>query len=137
MKLVEVIRGVLTTDDTVATTKALAEKLGKVVILVNRDIAGFVANRIGIPPLLDAIRIYESGVASAQDIDTAMKTGYNWPMGPLELSDLIGLDVVYASAEGIYSETGNPTHKPPALLSSMVKTGLLGRKTGRGFYSYK
>ncbi len=137
MKLVEVIRGVLTAEETVKITKTLAEKLGKTVVLVNRDIAGFIANRIGIPPILDAIRLYEGGVASAQDIDTAMKAGYNWPMGPLELCDLVGLDVVYASAEGVYMETGSPTHKAPALLTSMVKAGLLGRKTGRGFYNYK
>jgi 3-hydroxybutyryl-CoA dehydrogenase len=102
MRLVEVVRGMLTSDETV---RRFSEKLGKTPIIVNRDIPGFVANRIGIPGILEAIRLYEENVASARDIDNAMKLGYNWPMGPLELADLVGLDVLLDSAESIYTET--------------------------------
>jgi len=102
MRLVEVVRGMLTSDETV---RRFSEKLGKTPIIVNRDIPGFVANRIGIPGILEAIRLYEENVASARDIDNAMKLGYNWPMCPLELADLVGLDVLLDSAESIYTET--------------------------------
>jgi 3-hydroxybutyryl-CoA dehydrogenase len=136
MKLVEVVRGILTSDETVEAVRRFSEKLGKTPIIVNRDIPGFVANRIGIPGILEAIRLYEENVASARDIDNAMKLGYNWPMGPLELADLIGLDVLLDSAESIYAETRDPKYNPPVILKQMVRAGLLGRKVKKGFYTY-
>lgn len=136
MKLVEVVRGFLTSDETVETVKSLAEKLGKVPV-VSRDAPGFIANRVGVASILEAIRLYEQGVASARDIDTAMKLGYNWPMGPLELADFIGLDVLLGIAEILYKEIGSSAYHPPPLLRRLVAAGYLGRKTGRGFYTYK
>jgi len=136
MRLVEVIRGLQTSDETIEVVKGLAQRLGKTPVIVNKDVPGFVANRIGIPAMLEAIRLYEEGVASAQDIDNAMKLGYNWPMGPLELADLVGLDVLLDSSESIYIETRDPKYNPPVLLRQMVRAGWLGRKTKRGFYTY-
>ncbi|MEM1931546.1 MAG: 3-hydroxyacyl-CoA dehydrogenase family protein [Sulfolobales archaeon] len=136
MKLVEVVRGFLTSDETVEVVKSLAERLGKVPV-VCKDSPGFIANRIGILPILEAIRLYESGVATASDIDQAMKLGYNWPMGPLELADFIGLDVLLGIAEALYRETGSQAYHPPPLLRRLVAAGYLGRKSGRGFHSYR
>ncbi|MEM2006881.1 MAG: 3-hydroxyacyl-CoA dehydrogenase family protein [Sulfolobales archaeon] len=136
MKLVEVVRGVLTSNETVETVKSLAEKLGKVPV-VCKDSPGFIANRIGVLPILEAIRLYESGVATAIDIDQAMKLGYNWPMGPLELADFIGLDVLLGIAEILYRETGSQAYHPPPLLRKLVAAGYLGRKSGRGFHTYR
>jgi len=136
MRLVEVIRGLQTSDETIEVVKGLAQKLGKTPVIVNKDVPGFVANRIGLPAMLEAIRLYEEGVASAQDIDNAMKLGYNWPMGPLELADLVGLDVLLDSCESIYAETRDPKYNPPIILRQMVRAGWLGRKTKRGFYVY-
>jgi 3-hydroxybutyryl-CoA dehydrogenase len=136
MRLVEVIRGLQTSDETVEVVKGFAQKLGKTPIIVNKDVPGFVANRIGFAAILEAIRLYEEGVASAQDIDTAMKLGYNWPMGPLELADLIGLDVLLDANESIYAETRDQKYNPPVILRQMVRAGWLGRKTKRGFYTY-
>lgn len=136
MKLVEIVRGMLTSDETVETVRALAERLGKVPV-VCRDSPGFIANRIGVLPILEAIRLYESGVASAGDIDQAMKLGYNWPMGPLELADFIGLDVLLGIAEVLYRETGSQAYHPPPLLRRLVAAGYLGRKSGRGFHVYR
>jgi len=136
MRLVEVVRGLQTSDETVEVVKGFAQKLGKTPIIVNKDVPGFVANRIGFVAILEAIRLYEEGVASAQDIDTAMKLGYNWPMGPLELADLIGLDVLLDANESIYAETRDQKYNPPVILRQMVRAGWLGRKTKRGFYTY-
>jgi len=136
MRLVEVVRGLQTSDETVEVVKSFAQKLGKTPIIVNKDVPGFVANRIGFAAILEAIRLYEEGVASAQDIDTAMKLGYNWPMGPLELADLIGLDVLLDANESIYAETRDQKYNPPVILRQMVRAGWLGRKTKRGFYTY-
>jgi len=135
MKLVEVVRGLQTSDETVELVKGLAERLGKVPVLC-KDVPGFIANRIGIIAILEAIRLYEQGVASAKDIDTAMKLGYNWPMGPLELADFIGLDVLLSIAEVLHRETGSPAYHPPTILRRLVAAGYLGRKSGRGFYTY-
>jgi 3-hydroxybutyryl-CoA dehydrogenase len=135
MKLVEIVRGLQTSDETVELAKKLAEKLGKVPVLC-KDVPGFIANRIGIIAILEAIRLYEQGVASARDIDTAMKLGYNWPMGPLELADFIGLDVLLNISEILYKETGNLAYHPPTILRRLVAAGYLGRKTNRGFYTY-
>jgi 3-hydroxybutyryl-CoA dehydrogenase len=135
MKLVEIVRGLQTSDETVEVVKGLAERLGKTPV-VCRDVPGFIANRVGIIAILEAIRLYDQGVASARDIDTAMKLGYNWPMGPLELADFIGLDVLLSIAEVLYRETGNPAYHPPTVLRRLVAAGYLGRKSGRGFYTY-
>lgn len=133
MKLVEVIPGLCTTDKTVETVKSAAVKLGKTAV-VCKDMPGFIANRIGVLAILEGMRIYEQGAASAMDIDTAMKLGYNWPMGPLELSDMIGLDVLLNVAESIHRITGISSYRPPLILQQLVAAGHFGRKTGRGFY---
>jgi len=135
MKLVEVIRGLCTSNETVEKVKEIAVKLGKTPV-VCKDTPGFIANRVGVLALLEGIRLYEQGIASAKDIDTAMKLGYNWPMGPLELSDLIGLDVLLNVAESLYKETGNSAYMPPLVLRQLAAAGFLGRKTKKGFYEY-
>lgn len=135
MKLVEIVRGLQTSDETVELVRGLAERLGKVPVIC-KDVPGFIANRVGIIAILEAIRLYEQGVASAKDIDTAMKLGYNWPMGPLELADFIGLDVLLSIAEVLHRETGSPAYHPPTILRRLVAAGYLGRKSGRGFYTY-
>jgi 3-hydroxybutyryl-CoA dehydrogenase len=135
MKLVEVVRGLATSDETVQLIKDLAVKLGKTPVVV-KDVPGFIANRLALPYLAEAMRAYEQGIASAQDIDTAMKLGYNMPMGPLELLDLIGLDTTLDVLESIYRETNDPKYAPPVILKQMVRAGWTGRKSGRGFYDY-
>jgi len=136
MKLVEVVRTVASSDESIDIAKKFCESLGKAVILA-KDTPGFIANRIWIPFALDAMRLYESGVASKEDIDNGMKLGYNHPMGPLELSDLIGLDTLVDAANSMYEEFKEPRFAPPTVLKKMVIAGYLGRKTGKGFYDYK
>jgi 3-hydroxybutyryl-CoA dehydrogenase len=136
LKLVELVPSLLTADATLVTTEAFAaEVLGKRVIR-SQDRAGFVVNALLIPYLLSAIRMLESGFATADDIDAGMVEGCAHPMGPLHLTDLIGLDTTIAVAESLYAEFKEPLFAPPPLLSRMVDAGLLGRKTGRGFYEY-
>jgi 3-hydroxybutyryl-CoA dehydrogenase len=135
MKLVEVIRGLRTSNETVEKVREIAIKLGKTPV-VCKDIPGFISNRVWILSILEGIRLYEQGIASAKDIDNVMKLGFNWPMGPLELSDLVGLDVLLDVAESLYKDTGNHAHMPPLILRQMVVSGFLGRKTKKGFYEY-
>jgi 3-hydroxybutyryl-CoA dehydrogenase len=135
MKLVEVVRTIMTDDATVATATEWVRALGKVPVQT-KDSTAFIVNRLLVPYLLDAIRLYEGGLASLEDIDQAMKLGCGYPMGPFTLLDLVGLDTTMFVAEVMFEEFREPRYAPPPLLKRMVMAGRLGRKTGRGFYSY-
>lgn len=135
MKLVEVVRGVQTSEETYTATRALAEKLGKTVVTSN-DAPGFLVNRVLIPLVVEACFTLQEGVGTAEDIDTGAKLGLNHPMGPLELADLIGLDTVLAIAEVLHRDLGDSKYRAPTNLRNLVAAGWLGRKTGRGFYLY-
>ena len=137
LPLVELVTSLLTSDETVATAQRFAAgQLGKQVIR-SQDRAGFIVNALLIPYLLSAVRMLESGFATADDIDLGMVKGCAHPMGPLALADLIGLDTTMAVANSLYQEFKEPLYAPPPLLARMVEAGLLGRKSGRGFYDYK
>lgn len=136
MKLVELIKGMATSEETKNTIIELSEKLGKTPVEVE-EAPGFVVNRILIPMINEAISILNEGIADIKGIDTAMKLGANHPMGPLELGDLIGLDVVLAIMNTLYRETGDPKYRANPVLKKMVRAGRLGRKTGIGFYDYR
>ena len=135
MKLVEVIRGAHTSDETCATITELSKEIGKEPVEVN-EAPGFVVNKILVPMINEAVDLLYTGVASAEGIDTAMKLGANHPMGPLALGDLIGLDVCLAIMDTLYDETHDPKYRASLLLRKMVRAGKLGRKTGEGFFSY-
>jgi 3-hydroxybutyryl-CoA dehydrogenase len=135
MKLVELIRGAATSDETYATTRALAERMDKTTVM-SRDYPGFIVNRILIPMINEACYALMEGLGSAEDIDTAMKLGTNQPMGPLTLADFIGLDTVLSIAEVLHQGMGDPKYRPCPLLRQYVDAGWHGRKSGRGFYTY-
>ncbi len=135
MKLVEIVKTISTSDETVETVRQFALSLGKTPVLA-KDTAGFIVNFLLIPYLLSAIRMLEDGRASRDDIDTAMKLGCGYPMGPFTLLDYVGLDTTLWAAEAIYDEYKDPLYAPPPLLRRMVLSGMYGKKSGRGFYEY-
>ena len=135
MKLVELIRGFVTSDATFAATKALTEKFGKTPIEI-KEAPGFAVNRILCPMINEAVFVYAEGVASAEDIDRGMVLGANHPIGPLALADMVGLDTLLLVLEGLHQELGEDKYRPAPLLRKMVRAGYLGRKSGKGFYDY-
>ncbi|HZN94565.1 MAG TPA: 3-hydroxybutyryl-CoA dehydrogenase [Myxococcales bacterium] len=135
MQLVEIIRGAATSDEAYQATRALAEKMGKTTV-VSKDFPGFIVNRILIPMLNEACFALMEGLASAEDIDTAMKLGTNQPMGPLALADFIGLDTCLSIAEVLHRGLGDDKYRPCPLLRQYVEAGWVGKKSGRGFYKY-
>ncbi len=136
MPLLELVRTVQTDDETLAVARAVGERMGKKMI-VAQDAPGFVVNRLLIPYMLDGIRVYEQGLASREDIDAGMMMGANHPMGPLTLSDFVGLDTTLSVADVLFDELGETRFKAPTLLRRLVSAGHLGRKSGHGFYDYK
>jgi 3-hydroxybutyryl-CoA dehydrogenase len=137
MALCELVRGYKTSDETLARARAFAEEIGKTCIVVNRDVAGFVTTRLISALVVEAVKLYESGVASAEDIDIACKLGFGHAMGPLTTTDLTGVDILRNATRNIYDETQDEKFAPPEILNRMVTAGDLGRKTGQGFYRYE
>ncbi len=136
MRLVEVVRTLMTSDEAYDACWRLTERIGKTPVAC-RDNSGFIVNRLLVPYLLDAVRAYENGVGSMEDIDTAMKLGCGYPMGPFTLSDFIGLDTMYSVANIMFDEYRETRFAPPPLLKQLVQAGHLGRKTGKGFFDYR
>ncbi|MCL7456697.1 3-hydroxyacyl-CoA dehydrogenase family protein [Micromonospora echinofusca] len=136
MKLCELVRGYKTSDATLATAKTFAEEIGKTVVVVNRDIAGFVTTRLISALLVEAVKLVEAGVVSAEDLDTACRLGFGHAMGPLATADLTGVDVLMHATKNIHTDTADQKFFPPELLQRMVTAGDLGRKSGKGFYTY-
>jgi 3-hydroxybutyryl-CoA dehydrogenase len=136
MAAVEVIKGIASSDETAAAGRRFIVQLGKEPIMVNRDVAGFVINRINFPSAIEAMKLVESGVATVEDIDKGLRLASGRKMGIFETGDMVGLDVTYGAMMAIYHETGDPSFYPPLLLRRKVKAGHLGRKTGRGWYVY-
>jgi len=136
MKLMEIIKTIATSDETLEIGKNFGKSLGKTAIIA-KDAPGFIVNRLMVPQILNAIRMLEAGVATKEDIDTGLTLGLNHPLGPLGLADLVGLDTLYFIANSIYDEFKDPQFASPTLLKKMVTAGWLGRKTGKGFYDYK
>jgi 3-hydroxybutyryl-CoA dehydrogenase len=137
MKLCEVVRGYKTSDHAIEVARSFAVGVGKTVVVVNRDVAGFVTTRLISALAMEAVRLLESGVASAEDIDTACRLGFGHAMGPLETIDLTGVDIMLNAASNIYADTQDETFAPPELLRRMVAAGDLGRKSGHGFYDHE
>ncbi|SEC47887.1 3-hydroxyacyl-CoA dehydrogenase family protein [Streptomyces sp. TLI_105] len=136
MQLVELVRGYKTSDETLATARAFAESVGKTCIVVNRDVAGFVTTRLISALVVEAAKLHESGVATAEDIDIACKLGFGHAMGPLATADLTGIDILVNAANNIYTESQDEKFAPPELMRRMVDAGDIGRKSGQGFYKY-
>ncbi|WP_329567676.1 3-hydroxyacyl-CoA dehydrogenase family protein [Kitasatospora sp. NBC_01266] len=137
MRLVELVRGYKTSDAALATARAFAEGVGKEVVVVNRDVAGFITTRLITALVVEAAKLYESGVATAEDIDTACRLGFGHPMGPLQTADLTGVDILLHAARNIYEETQDEKFAAPEIMARMVTAGDLGRKSGQGFYNHK
>lgn len=137
MRLVELVRGYKTTDETMAAARSWAEGIGKTVVVVNRDVAGFVTTRLITVLAMEAIRLVESGIMSAEDLDTACELAFGHPMGPLKTGDMTGLDIMMNASANIYEDTQREAWSPPELIQRMVSSGDLGRKSGQGFYSYQ
>lgn len=136
MKLVEIIRGAKTSDQTVKTIESVAKRMGKETVIVKKDSPGFIVNRILVPALNEAIYLIHEGVATPEDVDKAMKLGLNWPMGPFTLLDYVGLDTTLSIIDVFLREFQDSKYRPCPLLKQMVRGGLLGRKSGRGFYDW-
>jgi 3-hydroxybutyryl-CoA dehydrogenase len=136
MRLVEIVVALDTSEETLSSAREFAERIGKRAI-VTKDRSGFIVNMLLVPYLMAAVRMYEEGFASAEDIDEGMKLGCGHPMGPLTLADFIGLDVLYSVCDSLYEEFKEPGYAPPPLLKRMVASGRIGRKAGRGFYEYR
>jgi len=136
MNLVEIVKGQLTSDETVSFIRNVSANMGKETVLVKKDTPGFIVNRILIPALSEAVSLLYEGVAEKEDIDKAIRLGLNWPMGPLTLADYVGNDTTLAVAEVLYEEFQDQKYRPPYLLRLMVRAGLNGRKSGRGFYDW-
>ena len=137
MRLIEIIRGVKTSDETINTIVEVTKRMDKEPVVVNKDCPGFVVTRVLIPALNEAMYLVWEGIAEPEDIDKAIKLGLNWPMGPFTLLDYLGLDTVLSITGVFQNEIGDPKYRPCPLLRQMVKAGLLGRKTGKGFYDWQ
>lgn len=136
MALLEIVRTIVSSEETIRTCEAFGKSLGKTIVMV-KDEPGFIVSRMVVSFILNAIRMLDGGVASRDDIDKAIQLGLNHPMGPLALADLIGLDVVYSITNSLYQEFRDPQYTPPILIKKMIAAGWLGRKTGQGFYTYQ
>jgi 3-hydroxybutyryl-CoA dehydrogenase len=136
MRLCELVRGYKTSDQTLARAKAFAEEIGKTCIVVNRDVAGFVTTRLIAALSMEAVRLVENGVATAEDVDVACRLGFGHAMGPLATADLTGIDILTKASGNIYADTQDEKFAPPELLRRMISAGDLGRKSGQGFYAY-
>jgi 3-hydroxybutyryl-CoA dehydrogenase len=136
MRLLEVVHTILCTEEVINTAKSFGQSIGKTVVLA-KDTPGFIVNRLAVPFILEAVRMYEAGIATKEDIDTAVTLGLNHPMGPLTLVDFLGLDTTYYICNVMYDELKDPLFASPLLLRRMVTSGHYGRKTGKGFYDYK
>ncbi|MCA1219334.1 3-hydroxyacyl-CoA dehydrogenase family protein [Streptomyces sp. 8L] len=136
MQLCELVRGYKTSDETLATVREFAESVGKTCVVVNRDVAGFVTTRLISALVVEAVKLYESGVATAEDIDLACKLGFGHAMGPLATADLTGVDILLHAADNIYTESQDEKFAPPELMRRMVDAGDIGRKSGQGFYKH-
>jgi 3-hydroxybutyryl-CoA dehydrogenase len=137
MRLCELVRGLKTSDATLALARTFAEEIGKICIVVNRDVAGFVTTRLVTAFVVEAVKLVETGIVSAEDLDAACKLGFGHAMGPLATADLTGVDVLLHATRNIYADTGDGKFFPPELMQRMVAAGDLGRKSGRGFYPYR